>query len=135
MPRSSAAWSKCGERGSDERRSGGVSVPNWDDVPGRTAGDPTLEIDDLLGFGPEIISIATAAPGSYGFGAATFSASGPYTATIRVFVAGREAGVWQRVIDREFWEVGAIQVSADDPTHPCVEDFTDCDLDDDCPGF
>ncbi len=38
---------------------------DWDGVTGFTAGDPHLDMDDLEGFGPELISVAAITPGSY----------------------------------------------------------------------
>jgi hypothetical protein len=109
--------------------------PNWDGVTGRTSGDPSLDIDDTQGFGPENINVDLAVPGSYAFGATTFSGSGPFTMTMRLFVFGRLAGEWQQDgLSSEFWEVGAVHFLADDPARPCVEDFTDGDFDDECPA-
>ena len=110
------------------------SFPDWDGVAGRTTGDPSLDIDDLTGFGPENINVDLAVPGSYGFGATTFS-SGTFLMTMRIFVFGRLAGEWQEEITSDFWEVGLIHFTADDPGRPCVEDLTDGDADDECPGF
>ncbi len=109
-------------------------APEWDDVPGRTAGDPFLDIDDLTGFGPENINVDLAVPGSYGFGATTFS-SVTSLMTIRLFVFGRLAGEWQDSISSDFWEVGLIHFTADNPGFPCVEDLTDGNPNDECPGF
>jgi hypothetical protein len=108
--------------------------PNWDTVTGRTTGDPSLDIDDLNGFGPENINVDLAVAGSYGFGATTFS-SGAFLMTMRLFVFGRLAGEWQEEIDSDFWEVGLVHFTADDPTRPCVEDLTDGDPNDQCPGL
>jgi hypothetical protein len=116
-------------------RAGDTNFPDWDGVAGRTTGDPSLDIDDLSGFGPENINVDLAVPGSYAFGATTYSSGGPYTMTMRLFIFGRLAGEWQQDgLSSEFWEVGAVHFLADDPSRPCVEDFTDGDLDDDCPG-
>lgn len=108
--------------------------PDWDGVAGRTAGDPSLDIDDLTGFGPENINVDLAVPGSYGFGATTFTGGSPFTMTIRLFVFGRLAGEWQDVLTSDFWEVGAVHFLEEDPARPCIEDFTDGDFDDECPG-
>jgi hypothetical protein len=36
-----------------------IDPPEWDGVAGNTSGDPTLDIDDLSGYGPENINIDT----------------------------------------------------------------------------
>jgi hypothetical protein len=113
-------------------RVGSSSFPEWDGVPGRTAGDPSLDIDDLSGFGPENINVDLAVEGSYGFGATTFTGGRPFLMTIRLFVFGRLAGEWQEEITSDFWEVGIVHFTAEDPTRPCVEDLTDDDPTDEC---
>ena len=120
-------WSNCktNERG-----------PEWDGLPGRTAGDPFLDIDDVSGFGPENINIDEVVPGSYGFGVSTYS--NPFSGdaavvTMRLFIFGRLAGVWQEEIESEFWEVGIVHFTT--PTAFCIEDLTDGDPQNDCPGL
>jgi|GEM_PF-612929 len=115
-------------------RADDTDSPNWDAELPRSAGDPSLDIDDLSGFGPENINVDLAVTGSYGFGATTFS-SGSFLMTMRLFVFGRLAGEWQEEITSDFWEVGVVHFTDADPTRPCVEDLTDGDPADECPGL
>lgn len=115
-------------------RANDTDSPNWDAEVPRSAGDPSLDIDDLTGFGPENINVDLAVAGSYGFGATTFS-SGTFLMTMRLFVFGRLAGEWQEEVTSDYWEVGVVHFTEADPTHPCVEDLTDGDPADECPGL
>ncbi|MDP2339706.1 MAG: hypothetical protein Q8O67_02010 [Deltaproteobacteria bacterium] len=107
----------------------------WDGAAGRSDGDPSLDIDDTDGFGPENINVDVAGPGSYAFGASYFSGSVPVAMFVRLFLFGRLAGEWVQTVDDDFFEVGIVHFSAEDPFRPCVEDLTDGDSDDQCPGF
>ncbi len=67
---------------------------DWDGQPGQTAGDPSLDIDDLEGFGPENINIDQPANGSYEILVHAYSGNPNYssfTATdleVKIFVGG-----------------------------------------------
>ena len=111
---------------------GGVE---WDGIAGRTDGDPSLDIDDTNGFGPENINVDIASPGSYGFGADFFRGDVPVAMFVRLFLFGRLAGEWVQTVDEDFFEVGIVHFTAENPFNPCVEDLTDGDADDQCPGF
>ena len=115
----------------------GGGTPEWDGVNGRTIGDPSLDIDDTNGFGPENTNVDVAVAGSYGFGVSTFrdADEGTTLVTMRLFLFGRLSGEWTKELDNEFWEVGAVHFTDANPTRPCVEDLTDGDPDDDCPGL
>ena len=52
---------------------------------------------------------------------------------MRLFIFGRLAGVWQEEIESEFWEVGIVHFTT--PTEFCIEDLTDGDPQNDCPGL
>src|SRR5690606_7681426 len=53
------------------------SRPDWDlDGTAGSPGDPSLDIDDLCGFGPENITIDTAEPGQYLVGVDFFGFTG-----------------------------------------------------------
>ncbi|HEY1097601.1 MAG TPA: hypothetical protein VGF99_01680 [Myxococcota bacterium] len=113
-----------------------TTSPEWDGVAGRTLGDPSLDIDDITGFGPENTNVDVAVAGSYAFGVETYSSSGgPYIAVMKLFLYGRLRGQWQAEISEDFWEVGVVHFPEGDLGNPCVEDLTDGDPDDDCPGF
>lgn len=117
-------------------RADDAQVPEWDGVAGRTAGDPVLDIDDVTGFGPENINVDLPAPGAYGFGVETYSSfGGPYLVTLRLFLFGRLAGEWTQELQEQFFEAGVVHFTAEDPGRPCIEDLTDGDSDDDCPGL
>ncbi|MBM4281840.1 MAG: hypothetical protein FJ137_14155 [Deltaproteobacteria bacterium] len=108
-------------------------APEWDDVTGRTDGDPSLDIDDLTGFGPENTNVNQVVAGSYAFGADFFSGSGAHTMFIRLFIYGQLKGEWVATIEDEFWEVGIVHFRADNLFQPCIEDLTDGDPSDQCP--
>ena len=107
--------------------------PEWDDVSGRTDGDPSLDIDDITGFGPENTNVNTVIAGSYAFGASYFSGFGPHTLFIRLFIYGQLKGEWVGTVEDDFWEVGIVHFREDDLFHPCIEDLTDGDPSDQCP--
>jgi hypothetical protein len=109
--------------------------PEWDGVPGRTAGDPVLDIDDLSGFGPENINVDNITTGSYAFGGTYFSGSVPAPMTMRLFIFGRLAAEWVETVERQFWGPGIVHFDDRDPFNPCIEDLTDGDANDDCPGY
>lgn len=116
------------------RNTATTGAPEWDGVPGRTEGDPTLDIDDVDGFGPENINVDIAASGSYGFGASYFGGSIPVSMFIRLFLFGQLRGEWVANIEDDFFEVGIVHFGAD-LNQPCVEDLTDGNSTDDCPDF
>lgn len=109
-------------------------APEWDGVTGPSDGDPSLDIDDLTGFGPENTNVNQVVPGSYAFGADYFGGSGPHTLFIRLFIYGQLKGEWVATTEDEFWEVGIVHFHEDDLFHPCIEDLTDGDAHDQCPN-
>ena len=104
-------------------------------APGHDDRDPSLDIDDTNGFGPENINVNIAGPGSYAFGASYFSGSVPVAMFVRLFLFGRLAGEWVQTVDSDFFEVGIVHFTAEEPFRPCVEDLTDGNSSDQCPGF
>lgn len=116
-----------------------AGAPEWDDVAGRTIGDPTLDIDDVTGFGPENTNVDLIEPGSYGFGFDTFSGGIDFLATARLFIFGRLAGEWPVEANSQFVELGSVHFARDPETSQvvmaCLEDFTDGSATDDCPDF
>lgn len=115
-------------------RSTNTGSPEWDGASGRTEGDPTLDIDDLSGFGPENINTDAMAEGSYLVGVNTYSGSVDCGVTVRIFIYGRLAAeFFAEMSPREWWEVAAVRWPADPLTgDPCIEDLTDGDAADDC---
>jgi hypothetical protein len=109
-------------------------APEWDGVSGRTDGDPSLDVDDLTGFGPENTNVNEITPGSYAFAADYFGGTGPHTVFVRLFIFGQLRGEWVATLDDEFYEVGIVHFTAEAPFDPCIEDLTDGDPDDECPN-
>jgi hypothetical protein len=108
-------------------------APEWDGATGRTEGDPSLDIDDLTGFGPENTNVNQVVAGSYAFGADFFSGFGPHTLFIRLFIYGQLKGEWVATVEDEFWEVGIVHFRAENLFDPCIEDLTDGNPADQCP--
>lgn len=54
---------------------------------------------------------------------------------IRLFLFGELRGEWVQNIEDDFLEVGLVHVTGDDPFSSCVEDLTDGDASNTCPGF
>lgn len=108
-------------------KSAGSGAPEWDGVAGRTAGDPSLDIDDLSGFGPENINVDVMTPGMYLIGVNGFSGSIPSGCTIRIFVFGQLAGeLFNEVSDNTWWETALVRwPDGVETTRVCVEDLTD----------
>ena len=115
----------------------GAGAPEWDGVAGRTVGDPTLDIDDRSGFGPENSNVDLIEPGSYGFGFDTFSRGLDFLATARLFIFGRLAGEWPIEATDEFVELGIVHFIRDPDTNQvvlgCREDLTTAV--EECPGY
>lgn len=103
------------------------SNPDWG--PQGPAGDPSLDIDDVNGAGPENINLdepedTQALGGQYRVGIdyyradnfATGRSWGPSEVTVRIFLGGVQAGEWVRVMQdtHHFWTVGSIIWSANE---------------------
>jgi hypothetical protein len=111
-------------------RSDAAMPPDWDDAGPGSDGDPSLDVDDRDGFGPENITLRTPPPGEYLVGVHGFSLGGPALATVRLFLFGQLHAVWQRSVDNgEWWEVARIEWPASGT--PCVDDLSSAG--DDCP--
>ncbi len=95
--------------------------PDWG--PPGPAGDPSLDLDDVNGAGPELISLRTPEDtepldGSYCIGVDYYRAEnhltggnwGPSTATVRVFLDGVLASEQARLLEatHHFWEANCI---------------------------
>jgi hypothetical protein len=115
------------------------SRPDWDnDSINGSDGDPSLDIDDLCGFGPENINIDLASPGEYLVGVDFFgftgcSGSGSVGNTLRVYLFGQLYAEYFRDLENgDWWEVAIVHWS-DDPTEVCVESIEtgaiDCPFD------
>ncbi|MFZ9886162.1 MAG: hypothetical protein ACO3JL_01565 [Myxococcota bacterium] len=114
--------------------------PDWDDdgVAG-SEGDPSLDIDDLCGFGPENINIDVAEPGAYLVGVDFFgftgcSGSGSVGNTIRIYIYGALAAEFFRDLDSgDWWEPAIIHWVDPADGVPCVEDLSTSA--EECPGY
>jgi hypothetical protein len=113
--------------------------PDWDgDGTSPSDGDPSLDIDDLCGFGPENINIDLAEPGSYLVGVDFFgftgcSGSGTVGNTLRIYLYGQlQAEFYQELQSGDWWEVAIIHWPGDAGV-PCIEDLSTSALE--CPDF
>ncbi len=103
------------------------SEPDWG--PLGPAGNPSLDIDDVNGAGPENINLdepedTNALGGFYRVGVHYFRAEnfvgggtwGPSEVTLRIFLGGEQAGEWTRELRAtdHFWEVASIIWSANE---------------------
>lgn len=88
--------------------------PDWDGGGyGPGEGDPSLDIDDLSGFGPENTNIETALNGSYIIGVDAFSLSQPTDVSVKIFVGGALVENIENHMDSssQWWEVARIDVN------------------------
>jgi len=118
----------------------GGDRPDWDgDGNGQSAGDPSLDIDDLCGFGPENINIDLAAAGTYLVGVHFYgftgcSGNGIVGNTARIYLYGQlHAEMFQDLENDEFWEVAVIHWPGPGGGEACVEDLATAELE--CAGF
>lgn len=88
-------------------------APEWG-VVGRSD-DPSLDIDDVRGRGPEIVSLNTPADGTYRLAVHYCNDRGDEAtdATIEIFDEGVSLGVLgpQRIVDDQLWSAGVLQRS------------------------
>jgi hypothetical protein len=73
--------------------------------------DPSLDVDDDDGFGPEVINVASPADGAYPVRVHLFDDAddGDVTARVTVFAMGREVFSGSRVLRRnQVWDVGEV---------------------------
>lgn len=114
--------------------------PDWDnDGTGDSAGDPSLDIDDLCGYGPENINIDLAEPGAYLVGVDFWgftgcSGSGSTGNTIRIYIYGALAAEFFADMESgDWWEPAIIYWPEPGEGAPCVEDLSTPE--EECPGF
>jgi hypothetical protein len=89
------------------------SHPEWDGQSGRSAGDPSLDVDDLSGFGPENINVDLPVDDTYTTAVHFFSGSQSTATTVKIFVNGGLAyeSTVDLQTDDDFWEVAQVQWS------------------------
>jgi hypothetical protein len=108
--------------------------PDWDGTPGRTDGDPVLDIDDLSGYGPENINIDQAVAGSYLIGVDHYSGAGGTGCTLRLYLYGQLQAEWYMVLDdSDWWEVAIVHWPGATGGAFCIEDLTTAA--EECPGM
>lgn len=99
--------------------------PDWDGNADSTDGDPSLDIDDLSGFGPENINIDVAVPGKYLIAVNHFSGPAVVGNTLRIFLFGQlHAEFFREITDGEWWDVAIIHWPGIGNGLPCVEDLS-----------
>lgn len=84
--------------------------PDWG-LLGSTADDPSLDIDDLNGEGPEVLNYPQPASGTFVVGVDYFGdrGLGESTATLRIYQGTRLVAERTRVMtDKQFWAVGTV---------------------------
>jgi len=94
----------------------GSMSPDWG-IPSDPSDDPSLDVDDTDGAGPEIITLPLAAAGAvYHIGVhyTSDNAYGPSTATMDVYLAGVLRGQYTSATmsNGQFWQVADIDWSA-----------------------
>lgn len=104
--------------------------PDWDgDGAVGTVGDPSLDVDDRCGFGPEHINVDFPVAGTYLLGVDHFGFSGCPGAgasgvTVRIYAYGQLAGEWFRDLNEgDWWEVALIEWPAGTGT-VCIDDLS-----------
>ena len=128
-------WSNCKPTSSSN------SPPDWDaDGVSRSTGDPSLDIDDLTGYGPENINIDEAVDGSYLVGIHHFSSpqSGGIGNTVRIYLYGQLQAEFYNVLEPvgeqgNFWEVAIVHWPDPESGVPCIEDLSTSHLE--CPDY
>ncbi len=98
-------------------------TPSWGGTG--TADDPTLDLDDRYGYGPENINVDVPAVDSYRIRAHYFVENGDGTvvATVKVYLYGVEEASFSRVLDyNQVWDVARISWSGDPGTTYVIED-------------
>ncbi|MBI5513582.1 MAG: hypothetical protein HY909_07420 [Deltaproteobacteria bacterium] len=95
--------------------------PRWD-ARGSALDDPSLDVDNVYGFGPENIRVDEPVPGSqvYSVGVHAFYGSTGSNATVRIYCGEVLAGTFTRALrpgpvrgaDNDFWRVARVTFSA-----------------------
>jgi hypothetical protein len=101
--------------------------PDWGEA-GDAADDPTLDLDDRSGYGPENVNIESPADDAFEMWVHYFedNGAGAVTATVRVYLEGAEDFEASEVLERDQrWFVGTIlwpeAVVSENETEPLVE--------------
>ncbi|MFO0652413.1 MAG: MopE-related protein, partial [Polyangiales bacterium] len=95
-------------------------TPRWD-VRGSTADDPSLDVDNVYGFGPENTSVDAPVPNTqvYSVGVHYFYGSARSNATVRIYCGARLIATYSRALNggailganNDFWRVARVTFS------------------------
>jgi hypothetical protein len=99
---------------------------DWDGAGGTgTDGDPTLDIDDLSGYGPENTNIENPVNGQYTVGVDYWGGSQSTFVTIKIFLGGALAweGGAQMSNGSQFWEAARVDYNNGVPTVIPIENL------------
>ncbi|MDA0712871.1 MAG: hypothetical protein O2897_02665, partial [bacterium] len=99
--------------------------PNWDKDPIiGTSGDPTLDIDDLAGLGPENINIAEASGGQFLVSVHHYAGGRPAGNTVRIYLYGHLFAEFYKILQpNEWWEVATVQWPENISAYPSITDL------------
>lgn len=113
-----AAGAWCG---TNDAYFGGRS-PNW----GGGNRNPSLDIDDLEGFGPENINIESPAEGNYTVGVGMYTHDSDSTVTVKIFVGGQlEFEGFQLMGQSDNWVPARVEVRGGISTVVTLNDLSD----------
>lgn len=85
---------------------------------------PSLDIDDLSGFGPENINLNQALDGFYLVSVHNFGGGRASGATVRIYLRGQLKAEFYRVLaPSEWWEVALLHWPEERNGHPCIENL------------
>ena len=98
----------------------------WDGIPGRSSGDPSLDVDDLSGYGPENINIDAPSDDAYTVGVHFYSGTEATIATVKIFVNGALRDEYSRELEdsKDFWEVAQVQWQNGSAVVTPVDDYS-----------
>lgn len=98
---------------------------NWDNDPKqRTSGDPTLDIDDLAGLGPENINIAEASGGKFLVSVHHYAGGRPAGNTVRIYLYGYLFAEFYKILQpNDWWEAAIIEWPENISAYPCITDL------------
>lgn len=116
-------------------KAGYPSRPDWDGSGDLSEGDPSLDIDDVDGYGPENINVDQSSPGSYLISVFYYSGSTDVGNTVRIYVYGLLQQEHYYSLADDDWRDVAILHWQNLPAGQgewCLEDLDDGDRSDDC---
>jgi hypothetical protein len=112
-----------------------TSRPDWDEDGTLSDGDPSLDIDDVDGYGPENINVDQSSPGSYLISVFYYSGQTDVGNTVRIYVYGLLQQEHYYALRDDDWRDVAILHWQNLPAGEgewCLEDLDDGDRSDDC---